>query len=569
MNTTVQTESPMQRILGSLRQQHWLSLTLLALHGALMLDLADPLARALLLSHFGFFLLWQPLWHGERKLVPAQVVLIVGAAVLLIAAASWWLMALWLAVLVSVIGGNVPGMKNLRQRMVSLLAALYLVSVLLAWVVPHLFAEWDFPSALQVVVRYGLVIPAFVIFFVGAEKTQGASAYSVDLFYSLLLFLMVVVLVLGAFVIKQVSHGNYVMALAQALIIIAGLLVGLSLLWDPRAGFAGIGQLITRYFLSIGVPFERWMHSLAALSDRERDPDKFVIVVAHEMSGLPWLSGIRWQTQGSTGMAGEETRFPTEFTFGGLTLKLYTRWSPSPALVLHIRLLARLLGDYYDAKRREQEQRQNAYVQAIYETGSRLTHDVKNLLQTLRSLCAAAETSDPSDAEAVRLLMQRQLPQITQRLQITLDKLNTKPSMGQEKSSGAGWWRGLRQRFAHERVEFDTSPLPEEAMLPMELFESVTENFLQNALEKRKIEAGLRIQVSLRWEGGFVLSVCDDGQPVPEAIAAKFFVSAVPSNSGLGVGMFQAARFARQQGFEVALTSNQPGRVCFTLAPAR
>jgi sensor histidine kinase regulating citrate/malate metabolism len=103
----------------------------------------------------------------------------------------------------------------------------------------------------------------------------------------------------------------------------------------------------------------------------------------------------------------------------------------------------------------------------------------------------------------------------------------------------------------------------------MELFESVAENFLQNALEKRKIEAGLRVKVSLRWEEGFVLSVCDDGQPVPEAIAAKFFVSAVPSNSGLGVGMFQAARFARQEGFEVALTSNQPGRVCFTLSPAR
>jgi hypothetical protein len=569
MNAILQTESRMQRIIASLRQQHWLSLTLLALHGALMMELADPLARALLLSHFGFFLLWQPLWHGEKKLIPSQVVLIVGAAVFLIAAASWWLMALWLAILLSVIGGNVPGMKNLGQRIVSLLAAVYLISILLAWVVPHLFPEWDFPNALQSVVRYGLVIPAFVIFFLRTEKTRATSAYSVDLFYSLLLFLMIVVLVLGAFVIKQVSHGNYVLALAQALIVIAGLLVGLSLLWDPRAGFAGIGQIITRYFLSIGVPFERWMHSLAELADRERDPDKFVIVAAHEMAELPWLSGIRWQTLGSTGKAGEETHYPTEFTFGGMTLTLYTRWSPSPALVLHIRLLSRLLGDYYDAKRREQEQRQNAYVQAIYETGSRLTHDVKNLLQTLRSLCAAAETSDPGDAEAVRLLMQRQLPQITQRLQITLDKLNTKPSVTQEKSPGTVWWEGFRLRYVHERVEFDTGPLPKDAALPTELFESVAENFLQNALEKRKVETGLRIRVMLQWQDGFVLSVCDDGEAVPEGIASKFFVSAVPSNSGLGVGLYQASRFARQQGFELALTSNQRGRVCFTLSPAR
>ena len=557
--------SSIQRAIAAIRQQHWLSLALLVLHGALLLELADPLARALLLSHFGFFLLWQPLWRGEQKLVPGQVGLIIAAAVLMIAAASYWIMALWISVLFSLIGGNVPGIKNVRQRVVSLLAAIYLLSVLLTWVVPHLFPDEVFSESFEALVRYGLVIPAVAIFFVRTEKSQAASAYSVDLFYSLLLFLMVVVLVLGAFAIKQVSHGNYVISLAQALIAAAGLLVALSLLWDPRAGFAGIGQLVTRYFLSIGVPFERWMHSLAALADRERDPDKFVIVAAHEMAGLPWLSGIGWQSKSSVGNAGEITKYSTEFTFGGLTLRLYTRWSPSPALVLHIRLLARLLGDYYDAKLREQEQRQNAYVQAIYETGSRLTHDVKNLLQTLRSLCAAAETSDENDADALRLLMQRQLPQITQRLQITLDKLNTKPPIGQDKTSGAQWWQGLRQRFAHERIDFDTGALPDHAMLPSDLFESAAENFLQNALEKRKMENDLRILARLQWADGFVLSVCDDGKPVPDALVGQLFSSAVPSNSGLGVGMYQVARFAREQGYEVALSSNQAGQVCFTL----
>src|SRR6266404_845178 len=126
------------RIVAAIRQQHWLSLALLALHCALMLELNDPLARALLLSHFGFFLLWQPLWRGGAKLFPGQVGLIIGAAVLLIAAASYWMMALWISVLFSLIGGNVPGIKNVRQRVVSLLAAIYLLSALLSWVVPHL-----------------------------------------------------------------------------------------------------------------------------------------------------------------------------------------------------------------------------------------------------------------------------------------------------------------------------------------------------------------------------------------------------------------------------------------------
>jgi len=557
------------RTTAALRQQHWLSLALLALHGALILDLANPLAQALMLSHFGFFLLWQPLWRGEQKLIPGQVLLIIGAAVLLIIAGSWWLMALWISVLFSLIGGNVPGIKNIGQRVVSLLAAIYLLSILLAWVVPHLFPDQVFPQGLLAIVRYGLVIPAAAIFFVSTEKQQSASPYSVDLFYSLLLFLMVVVLVLGAFVIKEVSHGNYVMALAQALIVIAGLLVALSLLWDPRAGFAGIGQLLTRYFLSIGIPFERWMHSLAALAGRERDPDKFVIVAAHEMSELPWLSGIRWKSQGSTGSAGDSTKHSTEFTFGGLTLSFYTRWSPSPALMLHMRLLARLLGDYYDAKIREQEQRRNAYVQAIYETGSRLTHDVKNLLQTLRSLCAAVETSSEGDSDAVRLLMQRQLPQITQRLQITLEKLNTKPPIGNEAAAAAAaqWWETLRQRFAHERVEFDTGTLPAGATLPVDLFESAAANFLQNALEKRKIQSGLKIIARLFWDNGANLSVSDDGPPVPDALVAQLFASPVQSKSGLGVGLYQVSQFAREQGYQVSLDTNRPGRVGFSLAP--
>jgi signal transduction histidine kinase len=568
MAAEIKSESGFARLVAGIRQEHWLSLTLLALHGALLLELGDPLAKALLLSHFGFFLLWQPLWRGEQKLIPGQAILIIGAAVLMIAAGSWWLTALWLAVLFSLIGGNVPGIKNIGQRVISLLAAVYLLAILLTWVVPHLFPEQSFPAILTMVVRYGLVLPVIAIFFVRTERSQIASAYSVDLFYSLLLFLMVVVLVLGAFVIKEVSHGNYVVALAQALIVIAGLLVALSLLWDPRAGFAGIGQLLTRYFLSMGVPFERWMHSLAALADRERDPDKFVIVASHEMSELPWLSGVQWAGRGSSGVAGDTTKYATSFTFGGLTLTLYTRWSPSPALVLHIRLLARLLGDYYDAKVREQEQRRNAYVQAIYETGSRLTHDVKNLLQTLRSLCTAAETSDEGDSDALRLLMQRQLPQITQRLQITLDKLNTKPPIGNDSTPAAQWLESIKQRYAHENVDFEWANLPAGESLPGDLFESAATNFLQNALEKRKAHSGLKIVARMQWDGGFHFSVCDDGQPVPEQLAQQLFAAPVQSNSGLGVGLYQSAKFAKEQGYRVGLHTNRPGQVCFGLGPA-
>lgn len=556
------------RLIASLGQQHLLAAMLLALHGALILELSDLLAQALLVSHFGLFLLWQPVWRGEQKVMPVQAALILGGGALLVVAQSWWLIALWICVLFALIGGNVPGIKNFGQRLVSLLAAVYLLSVLLMWVVPHLFADQSFPSAVEALVRYGLLLPLLAIFFIRAARPQAQLPYTLDVFYSILLFLMVVALILAAFTIKQVSKGNYVLALTQALFVMATLLVALSWLWDPRAGFSGIGQLVSRYFLSVGVPFERWMHNMAGLAERERDPGKFVILAAHEMSQLPWLSAVRWQAAGTSGQVGEPTQHSTEFTFGGLTLVLYTRFSPGPALVLHIRLLTRLLGDYYDAKVREQDQRRMAYMQAIYETGSRLTHDVKNLLQTLRSLCAAAESSSEDDADAVRVLMQRQLPQIAQRLQMTLDKLANKPTSDPELIDARAWWDGVRARFLHEQVHFEESELPPTGKLPRELFETAAENFLQNALVKRKLDSGLQLTMRLSWKDGYLLSVCDTGKPVPPSVAQNLLNAPVSSKSGLGVGLYQLARFATDQNYRVTLASNEAGKVCFQLGPA-
>ena len=73
-------------------------------------------------------------------------------------------MAVWLAVLFGLIGGSVPGITDRRQRMVSMLAALYLLSMLLIWVVPHLFVGQAFETALTVLVQYGLpVLPVAII----------------------------------------------------------------------------------------------------------------------------------------------------------------------------------------------------------------------------------------------------------------------------------------------------------------------------------------------------------------------------------------------------------------------
>lgn len=551
------------------RQSVTLGLMLLALHLALLLDLGSGASRALLLAHFGLFLLWQPVWQGAQQLVPSRALLVVAGSAVLVWWSSWWLLGLWLATLFSLIGGNVPAMGPRRERVASLLAALYLLAALLVWVVPGLFGNASIAGAALVVLRHGLLLPLIVIPFLGTNERRAQPRYAIDLVYSVLLFLLAVVLVLGTVFVQQVTHNDYPVALVKTVTAIAAIMLILSWLWDPRGGFAGIGQVLSRYFLSLGMPFERWMHRLANLAEREADPHQFVALAVRDMLELPWLVGVEWSAANREGLVGIVSPFDTHFAFGGLDLRLHTRWRPTPALLLHMRLLARLLGDYHDAKVREQVQRRTDYLQAIYETGSRLTHDVKNLLQSLRSLCAAAATTSGDDADALLRLIQRQLPQIAQRLQSTLDKLDARRSGPVDMVSAADWWRALTQQYAHEGIEFEViGEVEPAALVPGDLFDSVADNLLQNALAKRRRGETVAVRATLRHGGGGgAFSIADVGEAIPESLARELFRAPVASDDGLGVGLYQSARHAAELGYVLELSSNVVGEVCFTLRP--
>lgn len=562
--------SIMAKRVGSERPHWLLAGMLLSLHMALAWGVGAWWSSAALLVHLGLFLLWQPVWRSENRLSLSHVVLVLlGGGALILFWHSWWAVTLWLGILVGLVGGDVAGMTERRQRISHLFALLYLLSILLLWVVPHLFGETQGNTTLHLMTRYGLVVVPFLIMISGVRQ-KVRPFYAVDFFYSLMLFLLVVVLVLGSFAVKMISQSNYPLALAQALMGIAGVLFVLGWLWNPHGSFSGVGHLMSRYLLGVGLPFERWLRNLAVLAEQENDAASFLRLALEDIAALPWVAGGLWRAPGGGGEFGDISKHSVEFTFHQVHLVIYTRWALSPALVLHIKLLTQLLGHFYEAKHREQEQKYNAYTQAIYETGARLTHDVKNLLQSLKTLSAAVVSSDADQAQALQALMQRQLPQIVQRLQLTLDKLkspNVNAAEAIERISAHAWWEALQQRYAGESLEFAAYDMNKgvHVHLPGELFDSVADNLLQNALEKRKLERDLAIRVGFSCEGGGSLTVCDDGSALDDDLAKRILTTPVQSDNGLGVGLYQAERLARQAGCRLALTSNQNGRVCFEL----
>ncbi|HOM73213.1 MAG TPA: sensor histidine kinase, partial [Armatimonadota bacterium] len=263
---------------------------------------------------------------------------------------------------------------------------------------------------------------------------------------------------------------------------------------------------------------------------------------------------------------GVQSRHSVTFTHEGVEVNFYTDAPVNPAFALHLRLLTEIIGYFHAAKTRERAMQANAYTQAIYETGSRLTHDVKNLLQSLKTLCSAAEHSRPEQAMSLQNLMQRQLPQIAKRLEITLDKLKSPEKAADRREILAReWWRNLKNRYARDTLSFDIDDPDTMLWLPQELFDSVADNLIQNALRKRVGQPDVTIRVELRTAPVPSLIVCDSGSAASFDVIEKLFHAPVSTYDGLGIGLYQAAKQAQGLGYGLELSRNIEGEVCFTL----
>ena len=248
------------------------------------------------------------------------------------------------------------------------------------------------------------------------------------------------------------------------------------------------------------------------------------------MRELPWVEGGEWHAGDDVGRLARGA-FEQEFEIPSLRLVLFTRYRLSPALVWHFRLLTQLVAEYHVAKLRERELEQVGYLRAVYETGARLTHDVKNLLQSLNNLCYVAQSPGGERASEIQPLMQRQLPLIVQRLEQTLESCAARV-VAAGAAGAEVWWVGVRQRY-EPRGRFRLDRCLSDATVPTALFDSVIDNLLQNALEKRKREPGVKILVQMM-DGGRSLAVSDTGSPVPEEVVVGLFAAPVASEDGLG-----------------------------------
>ncbi|ALG69078.1 ATP-binding protein [Beggiatoa leptomitoformis] len=553
-----------------------LGLMLITLHIALWWDFSGIFSRLILLAHFGAFVIWQPFWgRGEPANVKSLLLLSIGALIFIIFS-NTLLITIWQIMLLGLMGGR--DLVKPHDRFVNMAAIIFLTLNLFIFNIPQLLlpdetmhvVDWVRVDS-QSLLRYGLLCIPLSFLFISTDDSF-EHRYHLDFFHGLTLSLLMIIIGLGSLVIMYHNHISYPVAVFQMSLAIAIFVLAVSWLWATIAGEEGAEQLWTRHLLNIGSSFEKWLDGLAQPGNyRNLNPQAFLYSGFEQLSTLPWVSGIVWHSLYGEGTIGKiDTKHFIEIEFQSIEVKVYAYYRISSSNYFHVKILIQLLEHFHQAKRREDAFAQQAHLQAIHETGAKLTHDIKNLLQSLHAISSAIETCQPAQFGDTQRLLQGQMPRLTQRLKRTLDKLQKPAEFASITVPVLYWWDNLQARYRKRNVIFHNAVDVENILIPEDAFDNVVENLLENALLKRTQEPDLNIDVTLTINReGVRLTVCDDGSEIPRDIAKTLLNQPVASSKqGFGIGLYHAAQQIAQTGYQLRIANNDIGEVCFELVTA-
>jgi hypothetical protein len=540
--------------------------------------------QPLFFAHLGAFLLWQPVVAANRRMGLRDTFFVAGGALAITLLLNPWVMLLWSAFVAALVGGRVFDFSPRDERWLHLGALAFLLAFLFALVLPDLLPEplrsRTMAPAVRVWTEIALAVTLLLMLaeaFRLARRTNSAGAMPgmYDPVHSVWILLLLLVVSFSGIALMALGERGYLASIGITLISVGALLLTADLLLRGGTGgehHGGLVMLFSRYLLSYAIPYEQWLERLARLSREESDPTRFFAEAMRAVGELAPVRGVAWEGAIRAGNLGDtagphQQRFamPVPDDPGSvIEIRIATRHHMSAAMAWHIRLLVQVAVQFHAAKAREERLRAQQYMRAVHETGARLTHDVKNLLQSLDGLVAAAG-SVPEDLQ-VRQLVTRQLPEISRRLAQTLAKLQQPTGESRDFVAWPQWWSGMRAQYESQGVKFAARAGVADTPLPAAPFASVADNLLQNALQKRKSEPGLGIRATIEVDGRSVrFGIEDDGDPVEAGIAGQLFAGPVASRNGLGIGLYQMGRLAAASGMRLHLDENRRGKVRFEL----
>ena len=524
------------------------------------------ITQGFLIAHFGFFLLWQPVVKQQQDFSLTQVFILV---FLILAFIYWfnpWLNSFWYLLLLTLLSGRIFARGMSRVAYGIAVITLFLQLVLIT--IPALFQLSALSSTLQQPFHSLVLILPLVLLVLPAKEMD---ARTVDFIRGFLFVLLLVFLLMGSILISLTTREPYLQSLVVSIATLSLFLLLAAFLWSPRGGFSGFAKLWEKYLLNLGGPFEDWiLHVDSLAANTSLSPDSFLSAASRYLLQLHWVCGIAWQTDHDRVVEGKQSAYTVAIENERLSLELHAHTPVGPVLMLHAKLLLNVLAFYYRAKLQEQMLIRQAHMRAIYETGSKLTHDVKNILQSTQTMAQIINDRD-ADMHEIHAVLKKQMPLLTQRLNTTLEKLqmprcdDLRPKPVTD--SLLSWWNQLQQRYTGRHITF-SADISRDHEIPIDVFTTVIENLLDNARSKRSREPDLDISIRLSDADNRIrLTVTDTGSPIDPVIAQRLFKEVVSSNDGFGIGLYQCHELAAKHGYRLSIAENSSGNVCFSLEP--
>lgn len=541
-----------------------LGLMLFSLLAAIHLGDNGTIAQSFLIVHFGLFLLWQPVVKKQSSFSAKQLVILLFLISAFIYWFNPWLNAFWILLLLTLLSGRI--FARGLSRAVYGLAVIILFLELVLTTTPELFQLTALSSSLKSGFNTALMLLPLLLVFVPVKDT---SSKQVDFIRGFLLVLLITFLCMSSALISLTAQQLYLESVAISVTILSLFLLTTAFLWTPRAGFKGLSRLWENYILNIGGAFEQWFTHVSTLeANSTLRPLTFLSATSTYLLQQHWVCGVYWETETGNKLEGTESPYRVSVNDKQLKLRLYTFTPVGPSLLLHAKLLLSVLIFYYHAKRQEQQLIKQTHMKAIYETGSKLTHDVKNILQATQTMSQILNDNDAQMQEIVDVL-KKQMPLLTQRLNTTLEKLRAPARVESPEqvtcSSILQWWEHLQLRYSDRHIDFSTD-VDKDIDVPVDVFTTVVENLLDNARSKRIREPKLEIFIELvKTDNNLRLAVTDTGSAITPAIYPHLLKEVVSSHDGFGIGLYQSYELAKSHGFDLRIDENLNGQVRFTL----
>lgn len=552
-------------LLASVSRTQMLGLLLLSLHGVLITT--GSLLWLILPLHLSLFLFWQPIWPRDHQFHPKPVVAAALFFGVTIPGLGHWFEVLWSLLLIGLIASASPTHSALRK--LHILGIGFIIFELFLNVLPSILKETAFTSQYHEYLDWGLIaIPVIYLFFIKDQESPYSS--SMDIFRGFSIAMIILLLILSTIAYMHTKTSDYPTAIFFASMGMALFLLIFSWLWIPNNKASSLSALWARHLLNQALPTENWLPRINELiSRRTRSTDDFMVAAFTFLFELPFVSGIQWTMSDEKGLLGKTSKYRYPLNRDDLQITVYSDFTIPSTSYMHLELLFDVLYLIIKSRINEKKLADQATLKGIYETGAKLTHDIKNILQATKNMTALIDATNEHNAERGLQIIRAQIPQLRERLEQTLKKLSAPESGIDEKTQSANdWLLGMENRYLGRHIKF-TSNIQNSCELNKDLFDTVAENLLENARIKRVNNPNLIIRLTLETNGAnqACLEVIDDGHSMPEETAKRLFKHPVDSRNGLGVGLYQCSRLAQEHNYTLELLTNRDQSIRFRLRP--